>query len=351
MTNAASDIDCPPNEMTYTLENPPEGASIDSNGVITWTPTEAQGPGAYTIKTIVTDYNPLALINQRLSATNTFQLVINEINIAPSLVLADIAINEMTPLSISASATDPDIPTNALTYELVSGPPGLTVSPEGAIAWLPGEADGPAVYPVTVRVTDSNPDAVNEQHLSTTNTFNVSVREVNTAPVLASLQDRAVNPGQPIQFTATATDADVPTNPLAFSLVNPPAGAVIGPDSGEFEWRPPVALADSTNLLQVRVTDWSPDAVNAQELSDTQSFTVVVAPLTPVRLTPLSLTGGAFQVEVSGMVGPDYVLQAAEGLTTWTNVGTNTPAVLPFVFTDPEAGVFSNRFYRVLLRP
>jgi hypothetical protein len=245
-----------------------------------------------------------------------------------------------------------DLPPNTHVFALLSGPPGLNVAEDtGIITWLPGEEVGPGVFTVTVKVTDSNPWAVNEQHLSATNTFQLVINEVNLAPVLASLQDRAVNPGQPIQFTATATDADVPTNTLAFSLVNPPLGAVIGPASGQFEWRPPVALADSTNLVQVRVTDWNPDAVNAQQLSDTQSFTVVVAPLTPVLLTPVSLAGGTFQVEVSGMVGPDYVLQATEDWMIWTNLATNTPAALPIMFSDPEAGAFSNRFYRVLLGP
>lgn len=35
-----------PNVLTYSLSNAPAGATINpTNGVITWTPTEAQGPG------------------------------------------------------------------------------------------------------------------------------------------------------------------------------------------------------------------------------------------------------------------------------------------------------------------
>ncbi|MFO1477566.1 MAG: hypothetical protein U1F98_13060 [Verrucomicrobiota bacterium] len=47
---------------------------IDASGVITWTPTEAQGLGVHTITTIATDNGTPAL-----SATNSFQVTVNEV--------------------------------------------------------------------------------------------------------------------------------------------------------------------------------------------------------------------------------------------------------------------------------
>src|SRR5437762_6492925 len=38
VTNTAADEDLPANVLTYQLVSPPTGASIDSSGVITWTP-------------------------------------------------------------------------------------------------------------------------------------------------------------------------------------------------------------------------------------------------------------------------------------------------------------------------
>ena len=67
VTNAASDGDIPANALTYQLINPPAGAVIDTNGVITWTPTEAQGPGTNTITTVVTD-NGRAAVERRPTA-------------------------------------------------------------------------------------------------------------------------------------------------------------------------------------------------------------------------------------------------------------------------------------------
>src|SRR5213078_4751471 len=54
-TNTAADEDLPANVLTYQLVSPPTGASIDSSGVITWTPSEAQGPSTNTFTTVVTD--------------------------------------------------------------------------------------------------------------------------------------------------------------------------------------------------------------------------------------------------------------------------------------------------------
>ena len=54
---------------------------------------------------------------------------------APSLTLpANATINELVAYSANASDSDSDVPANNLTYALVSGPSGLTVSSAGAIA-------------------------------------------------------------------------------------------------------------------------------------------------------------------------------------------------------------------------
>ena len=52
-------------------------AVISTNGVISWTPSEGQGPGIYTLTTVVSDGS--------LSATNSFNETVNEVNLAPVL--------------------------------------------------------------------------------------------------------------------------------------------------------------------------------------------------------------------------------------------------------------------------
>ena len=62
VTNTATDTDLPANTLSYLLIGP-SGATIDANGVITWTPAEDQGPGSdVEFTTIVTDAAPHHLI-------------------------------------------------------------------------------------------------------------------------------------------------------------------------------------------------------------------------------------------------------------------------------------------------
>ena len=123
ITNAASDSDIPINSLSYQLLNPPAGAAIDANGVITWTPTEAEGPGTNTIITVVTD-NGLP----PLSATNSFEVVVTEVNTAPHLPLqTNHTIAELSLLTVTNTATDSDLPANGLTYQLLNAPDGALI--------------------------------------------------------------------------------------------------------------------------------------------------------------------------------------------------------------------------------
>ena len=186
--------------------------------------------------------------------------------------------------------------------------------------------------------------------LSSTGSFTLTVSEVNVAPVLAALNNFTVNPGQIVSFTATATDADIPTNLLTFSLVGPPSGASVGSANGSFTWRPGVAQANSSNFIQLRVTDTNAAAVNATSLSDTKGFTVLVNALSPVLLTSPSYNSGQFRFQISGTPGPDYVIMAGTTPTSFVDLSTNLSASPPFSFTNNVGGL-TNRFYRVRLQP
>src|SRR5206468_2362947 len=122
-------------------------------------------------------------------------------------------IDELATLSVSASATDSDIPTNTLTFSLVSPLGGMTINTAtGAISWTPGEAQGPSTNTITVLVTDNGTPP-----LSATNTFTVTVNEVNSAPVLTVPANQTINELSTLSVSASATDSDIPANTLTFS--------------------------------------------------------------------------------------------------------------------------------------
>ena len=167
VTNSATDADLPANTLTFSLEpGAPDGASINpTNGVFTWTPTEAQGPGTNVITVRVTDDG-----SPPSSDTRSFTVVVNEANSPPVLApISDQVASVGIQLSIKNSATDSDIPANILTFSLDSGAPdGATISPaDGVFTWTPTASQAPGTNMVTVRVTDSgNPTRTDAQSFS-----------------------------------------------------------------------------------------------------------------------------------------------------------------------------------------
>src|SRR5439155_25140139 len=123
-----------------------------------------------------------------LSVTNTFMVVVTEMNIMPVLTLpAAQSIAVLTTLIVNATAVDSDVPANTLIFALVSGLAGLTVSSGGAITWTPTSTQGPSTNVVTVRVSDDGSPS-----LSATNSFRVIVTAANTAPVLTVPSNKTI---------------------------------------------------------------------------------------------------------------------------------------------------------------
>ena len=110
MTNTGDQCEHPLHDLGYALVNPPAGATIGANGVITWTPSQNQSPSTNTLTTVVTNTNPYDLVNPHLSATNSFTVVVREVNVAPALpVIPTQTVNELTLLTVTNTATNANI--------------------------------------------------------------------------------------------------------------------------------------------------------------------------------------------------------------------------------------------------
>jgi hypothetical protein len=347
VTNTASDSSTPPSGLSYTLVNPPAGAAIDTNGVINWTPTELQGPGVYSLTTIVTDnaFPPL-------SATNTFAVSVNEINTAPQLPFpTNRTITGLTTLIVTNTAQDSDVPTNTLTYLLVAGPPSATIDTNGIISWTTAPGDVPSTNGFTTVVTDNNPQAVNGQQLSATNTFTVTVIPANTPPVLTVPPDQTVYPQTTLAVSASATDSDVPTNTLTFSLLSAPLGMTIDTNSGAITWTPSQAQASTTNLITVVVTD-----NGSPNLSDTNTFKVVVraSEIVPAPvIQEISCSAGFAILSWTSVSNHIYRLQFKSDFadTNWTDIAPDITSTAATTTATNACGPAIQRFYRVLLLP
>jgi hypothetical protein len=340
VTNTATESNIHATNAGYFLLSAPAGVSINDNGVITWTPSQLQSPSTNLVTTVATNTDIYDLNNTHLNATNTFTVIVREVNVAPVLpAIPTRTVNALAPLTVTNTASESNIHAT-LGYFLLSAPPGAGIDASGVIHWTPTRPQGPGTNLIATVVTNTDPYDLLRPHLSATNSFTVIVY----APTLSPISNYTVNVGRILTVTNSATDND-PSRTLTFSLGAAPVGASITPATGVFSWRAAAARAGTSNYVQVIVTD-----NNSPPLSDTKSFAIFVNAIAPVVLTPVRYAGGHFTFSVNGSPGPDYIIQASGTFSNWTNIGTNTPAVLPFTFTDPRTGS-SNQYYRVLLRP
>jgi hypothetical protein len=149
-TVRASDLDLPAQRLSYSAVAVPVGMTVATNGVVSWRPTEGEGPSTNVVLIRVTDDGKPAQ-----SATNAIEIVVREVNEAPVLeAVPHRTLKLPATMTLTLRATDADLPNQPLSYRLVSGPTGLTVTPSGLLSWIPTEAQAGTTNQVTVSVSD-----------------------------------------------------------------------------------------------------------------------------------------------------------------------------------------------------
>lgn len=315
LTNSALDSDLPPPGLSYALLDAPSGLDIDTNGVITWTPAEAQGPSTNIIRTAVTDGGV-----PPLSDTNTFFIVVQELNTPPVLpTLPQQTLTGLQPLLVTNTATDADLPVNDLTYQLLGSPAGAVIDGNGVITWNPSVNNVPSTNTFVTVVTDNNQAAINQQHLSTTNSFIVRVLSVHNGPSLPVQTDISVLELNSLAVTNNALDSDIPPLKLSYTLLDAPWGMDVD-TNGVLTWTPTEAQGPSTNNITTVVTD-----AGDPPLSATNSLLIVVQESNAPPTLPTQ---------------PDQVLLAQQMLLV-TNTSWDSdfpPNTLTYQLLDPPSG-------------
>ena len=242
--------------------------------------------------------------------------------------LPDFTIFEKDTLTFTNKASDTDQPVQTLTYSLSNAPAGATIGANsGIFTWTPSESQGPSTNTITQIVTDSGTPP-----MSASTTFTVAVLESNEPPVLAAIPDRTIHLGMTLVITNSATDPDIPTNTLTFSLDSGVAGANINATNGVLLWTPDSSFVNTTNTFTVMVTDYNPWAVNTQQLSDVKSFSVFVVP--PPAFSSAAMSNGMLNLNWNAISGQTYRVQYSTSLmgADWTDLSPDVIA------TDNTAG-------------
>ncbi|MCX2745876.1 putative Ig domain-containing protein [Mangrovivirga sp. M17] len=311
--------------LSYDFKNGfPEGITIDgTTGLISWTPNESQGPGTYEVTVRVRDDgSPRGMDEEK------FKIEVLEVNTAP--ILNDPGskiVDEQTKLEFTLLSTDTDRPENEIQYSIVSGAAsGMNLdSKSGVFSWTPSENQGPSTYVVTFSASDGE--------LSDEVDVEITVNEVNTLPVIGTINDRTINEQTILSFTVNATDSDIPQNTLTYSLKSPPQGASINSSTGQFNWTPDESQGPGNYTITVAVSDGIGES--------TRSFNVIVNEVNkPPVFTSGAITEAQENVEyVYNVVAEDpdnndYVTLTVPTIPSWltftqTGNGTGTLSGTP----------------------
>ncbi|MCP5058661.1 MAG: tandem-95 repeat protein [bacterium] len=311
--------------LTLSAAPLPNGATFNDNGdgtgTFDWTPQAGQA-NVYNVTFTVAD-------NAATPGTAMETVAITVFNANQSPVLAAIGnqtVNEGAALTVNVSATDADA--DALALGASNLPTGATFNDAGngtgSLNWTPGFAQA-GNFSVSVTATDNG-----SPMLSDSETFMITVGDVNRPPVLGAIGDQVVNEGETLDLMLSASDPD--GDGLTISASSAPASSTFqdnGDGTASFSWTPAFGSTGNYAVSFSVVDNGSPPA------NDSESINIAVgdvdrAPvLTPIgNRTVDENVQLAFNVTATDPDGDAIALSLA-GLptgATWTDNGDGTGA-------------------------
>jgi hypothetical protein len=194
---------------------------------------------------------------------------------------------------------------------------------------------------ITIRASDGTN--------TTTNTFTLTVIEVQECPILGAIAAQTGAAGATLRVPLTVTDPDTAFSDLIFLASTANGTAVV--QGVTFERTSTTVTAVIT--LQGNAT--GSETVTIQVLEgdcapSRQSFTVTVGPGGQPATLAASRQGTNFVLNVTGQVGATYAIEASTDLRSWTQIGTVViEADGTSTVTIPATGPY--RFFRVRSGP
>ncbi|MBI5953696.1 MAG: cadherin domain-containing protein [Chloroflexi bacterium] len=317
----ATDADIPTQALTYSISsgadaglfsiNPSTGELVFAAKPDYEAPADAGRDNIYNLTVQVSDGTATAA--QEVTVT------VNSANDNSPVVTSGnaISVSENTTAVLNVTATDADIPSQPLTYSIVGGADAARFainSSTGELTFvsapdfdLPSDAGADNAYNITVQASDG--ELVGVQDVT------VTIVPVNdNAPVITSIANPSVAENNPVVTTVTATDADLPPQPLTYSIaggadstlftVNPSTGELTFVSAADYE-APKDAGTNNVYNVTVQASDGT--------LTVSQDVVVTVTPVNdnmPVITSPASFSIPENTTVVTTVIATDADLPA-----------------------------------------
>ena len=303
---------------TVVLTDAPAGASVDAEGVLSWTPAESEPTGdlafAYRVADTEGNVSNQASITVFLFAKPPIANDDTGSVVAGQSVTLNVLANDV---SFGGGALDPT------SVSVVGSPAGVSVNAEGQVIYSPNENEATRIVNLEYTVADA------EGNVSNVGTASVSVSA--RAPI-ANDDAGAVTAGEALALDLLANDQTFGGGPLegtTVALLGAPAGAAVDA-AGVLSYTPAETDPTGTLSLQYTVADAEGNVSNAA------TVTVAIASKPPIALddsgsvtagevltlellaNDVSFGGGALDLTTAVLVGgPAGASVGADGLLTY----------------------------------
>jgi hypothetical protein len=319
----ANDVDADGNPLTASVASGPAHGTVTvaADGRLVYTP-DAGFVGTDSFSYVASD-------GQLASAPVTVTLTVTAAPAAQPPVAIDdsLTLAEDGSLRFDVRANDQAAPGRSLTVEVLSAPAHgrLVAQADGSFSYTP-DADFFGTDSFSYRVNDGSANSGVAQ-------VAITVTPVNDAPVLQPVADLSVDEGDQVTVDLQASDIDA-TGPLAYALIDAPAGASIDAQ-GRISWRAPDGATDAVFTAQVR---------DAQGATAQQRFVVHVKNVAPTVSFSGAPSVQAGQVYTLGFTLADRGLDTVSGLAIDWGDGqiqqlSPTATSASHVYQAPQTGV------------
>lgn len=331
---------------------PVEGAALPtglgfntSSGVLTWTPTEAQGPGLYPLRVC-------GFVTSGTSAVGCDEVLLTlsvlETPNRPVIgTVTNITVNEGSIATFTFTTTRaedvPPVPT--VTHLRLEGavPSNAVFSAStGLFTWQTGEADGPCTNRITLIAEDSLDPTI----FSSTN-ITITVKELNSTFVYSSPATFYLWRNEPFAVNLHYADPDLPPNRFTYSLISGPAGLTLDTNTGLIQWQPTLSQTGAFSF-RVRAFDNAGYA-----LSTTINLSVDALYLQASMFT--ATPSNTFDLKWNSKRDTRYTIEWCPDLTrtNWLPVNAGAPvagtgSLLSYPLTPSAFGSPSNAFFRII---